>query len=29
MDLHEGMIHVSVKGNDTKMTLLFPDSRIG
>ena len=28
MELHEGMIHVSAKGHDTKMTLLFPDSRI-
>lgn len=28
MDLHEGMIHVTAKGNETRMTLLFPASRI-
>jgi len=28
MELHEGFILVSAKGHDTKMTLLFPDSRI-
>ena len=28
MELHQGMIHVSAKEHNTKMTLLFPDSRI-
>lgn len=28
MELHEGMILVNAKGNDTRMTLLFPTKRI-
>ena len=27
-DLHEGMVHASTDGTETRMTLLFPDSRI-